>query len=158
MEDKLRIGAQLLLSWIAAQFMGLSPALWALAAAIAVDTFTGILASWYESTPIRSRDFHRGLITKACILLLCLFGHPMEHFLTVSVGVPIEMNMERWMPVLFTFGEIISIIENFHRCGVPLPGFLIDALIRGRKMLPGTATREQLQELLRPTDQDGPAQ
>jgi toxin secretion/phage lysis holin len=147
MEDKLKLVVQAGISWVAAQFLGISMAMWALVIALGVDVATGLIAAWYQGTPIKSRDFHRGLVTKALILFLCMLGHPLETFLSAGVGVSVEMHMERWLPLFFVFGEVVSILENFHRCNVPLPAFLIDAIVKGRSLMPKPATDDQIKAL-----------
>src|SRR3990167_2790919 len=135
-------------AFVASWFMGVEPALWSYIIFVVIDVFTGVMASIYQGKPITSREWTRGLITKAGVLLFCLLGHPMELFLVLA-GIPVELNLERWLPIGFTFGEILSVVENLYKCGVPIPAKLVQLLIKGKGMMVENATQEQMDELIR---------
>lgn len=133
-------------AWAASWFIGVDPALWSFIVFIVIDFVTALMAAYYQGKPITSRDFTRGFITKVAILILCLLGHPIENFVRLA-GIPIELNLERWLPLGFTFGEILSVVENLYKCGVPIPAKLVEILINGKKVMPQTASKDQIDEL-----------
>lgn len=137
-------------AFVASSFLGVEPALWSYVIFVVIDVITGVMASMYQGKPITSREWTRGLITKAAVLMFCLLGHPIERFLQVA-GVAVELNLERWLPIGFTFGEILSVVENLYKCGVPIPARVVQILIKGRGVMAEQATPEQMEELFHGT-------
>ncbi len=147
MREKIVVAGQYIVAGFVAHYTGIPAALKTLAGAMLVDIITGMMAARYQGIQIKSRALTNGALHKAAILLLCFLGHPFETFLSDSLGVSIELNIERWIPIVFIFGEILSIMENLVRCDVQLPGFLVMLLIKGKSAVPSPATEAQLDEL-----------
>lgn len=135
-------------AWVASWFMGVEPALWSYVVFVVIDVATGVMASIYQGKPITSREWTRGFVTKGGILILCLMGHPIETFIG-QVGIAVELNLERWLPLGFTFGEILSVVENLYKCGVPIPAKIVAILIKGKQVMEQPATKEQMDELFK---------
>ena len=105
-----------------------------------VDYATGLLAAWYQRK-LSSRTGLRGLVTKGCILALLLLSHHIE------AVIHLELNLETVGAVGYSVNEIISILENFSRAGVPLPSALVQALLAAKNLRPKIATQDELKAL-----------
>ena len=96
----------------------------------AIDMMTGILAAIMDQGvfALSSRRSFRGVAKKSmvlCVVAACQVAGSYAGF-PLSAGA--------WVACFFIVHEVISILENAARSGVPIPGPVIDALLRfGRK-------------------------
>lgn len=105
-----------------------------------LDYFTGLI-SGYLTKKIDSAVGFRGLANKGLILVLLLACHVVE-------GIAgLELHLEVAGALAFSVNEMISIVENCARSGVPIPGPFLDVLIAVKKLKASPATAEQLQAL-----------
>jgi toxin secretion/phage lysis holin len=85
---------------------------------MAIDYLTGLAASFGEKETSSKKAF-RGLIKKAAMLSLVIVANQLD---VVSGN---EGNFLRNAMIFFLIGtEGISITENMHRLGIPVPGYL----------------------------------
>lgn len=91
---------------------------------IAVDIVTGISASFREGSGLSSAIGGFGLAKKGLILLVVLLAHRID----VSIGMEAAMGGAIYFYIV---NELLSVIENFGRMGIPLP----DGIKRGVTIL-----------------------
>lgn len=89
-----------------------------------LDIATGIGAAVITKTLSSTVSFN-GMIRKAMMLTLIAVGAVLDPF---AGGIPVS----KLMSMCFLFTELISIIENAKRSGIPIPRVLVDILIKER--------------------------
>lgn len=97
---------------------GYDVALKALLIFMVIDYITGVAAAFYSES-VSSQKGIRGITKKVMQLLLVVFG----------VAIDSVMGLENpWIRTGIVYflltNEGFSIIENFGRCGIPIPDFL----------------------------------
>lgn len=108
---------------IAAVFGGWSDLLTVLVIIISIDIITGILAAFVEKQ-LSSKIGRRGIAGKVMIFLLVSAGH----FGDVALGTS-KTNLIMNAVIFFYLGtELLSIIENAGRIGLPVPNALKQAI------------------------------
>ena len=111
-----------------------------------IDYFTGIVAAAMEGR-LSSRVGLIGLTQKTAIIGLLLFAHHLEQL------VGHEWGAETLGAFGYAANEVISIVENFARIGVPIPAAWITRLLAVKRLVRfDRATAEQLAELSKPKD------
>jgi toxin secretion/phage lysis holin len=102
---------------------------------MALDMVTGLLASFIRKET-SSESGARGLAKKALVLILVGVSH------IVSDPLHLGVDLGSAVALAYMFNELISIIENAARAGVPIPGPLIDVLrkFKGIPKISSTAT------------------
>ncbi|KQL21982.1 holin [Cytobacillus solani] len=99
---------------------GIDKLLIALAVIMLTDYLTGILASLGEKTTSSKKAF-RGLVKKGAMISLVIVANQLD----VISGS--DSNFLRNAMIFFLIGtEGISITENMHRLGIPVPSFISD--------------------------------
>jgi toxin secretion/phage lysis holin len=81
---------------------------------MAIDYFTGIVAAVRDGSGLNSNIGFWGLTKKAIILLVMLIAHRLD----VLLGVEVIMGCTVFF---YIANELLSIIENYGRIGLPLP-------------------------------------
>jgi toxin secretion/phage lysis holin len=82
--------------------------------AIAIDIFTGIGASITEGSGIKSATMAAGLWKKALMFVAIILAHHMD----VLMDTAFIMDGAIYF---YLVNELVSIVENYGRCGLPLP-------------------------------------
>jgi toxin secretion/phage lysis holin len=81
---------------------------------MAIDYFTGIVAAVREGSGLNSNIGFWGLCKKALILLVMLIAHRLD----VLLGIEVVMGSAVFF---YIANELLSVIENYGRIGLPLP-------------------------------------
>jgi toxin secretion/phage lysis holin len=81
---------------------------------MAIDYFTGIAAAIREGSGLNSNIGFWGLFRKALILLVMIIAHRLD----VLLGIEAVMGSAVFF---YIANELLSIIENYGRMGLPLP-------------------------------------
>lgn len=118
------------------------------AACIAIDVITGVLNAWIEHD-LKSYLLRKGLGKKGGEILAIVLGE----LLVCGLSVPKEILIG--VSIYITFMEVISILENFDKLGVPIPWFIKKALASANSAITGTGkeelddqTKETIKELI----------
>lgn len=112
-----------------------------------VDLLTGVWAGMVKGD-LSSMAGFQGVSRKLAILAFLLFMHWLQHV------VDLELNLALAGSIGYSINELISIVENFSRIGVPIPSQLLGALLQAKKMRFTPATEEQLRQLREDADKD----
>ena len=107
-----------------------------LAAVMIIDYATGIAAAW-SCKLLSSRVGVKGIVKKVAYLALVAVGMVVDYLISsalVHVGVDILVNycFGMMISVWLIINELLSILENLGRLGIPLPDFLVRAVERLR--------------------------
>jgi toxin secretion/phage lysis holin len=81
---------------------------------MAIDYFTGVIAAIRDGSGLNSNIGFWGLFKKGLILLVLLIAHRLD----ILLGVDIVMGGALYF---YIANELLSIIENYGRIGLPLP-------------------------------------
>lgn len=108
-----------------------------LCAVMVLDYVTGMAAAWKKKT-LDSKKGVFGIVKKICYLALVCVGMGVDWLIYSGLKqVGVEWSYTIFFGVLVTvwliINELISILENLKKIGVPLPNFLT-ALIRRLKI------------------------
>lgn len=82
--------------------------------AMAIDYITGITAAIYDGSGLDSKVGFWGLMRKGLILLVVLLSHRID----LVLGADLVMG---GAIMFYIVNELLSIIENYGRLGLPLP-------------------------------------
>ena len=88
------------------------------AAMMAIDVLTGWIGSVFVLKNFQSSIMRSGLIKKAVELLIILLGV----LFTYGLGLPTYFLKAISLYIILM--ELMSILENMDKCGVPLPAFI----------------------------------
>lgn len=115
--------------------LGLHAVIQLLLYGIAIDIATGLIAGWVEGR-ISSDVSRRGIGRKVLILLGVAAAEIASRHVGIEIAVPWGGNWSLGAAVAgyYCIHEAISITENMHRAGVPLPRFVVDRLAQLRQM------------------------
>ena len=107
-----------------------------LAAVMIIDYATGIAAAW-SCKLLSSRVGVKGIVKKVAYLALVAVGMVVDYLISsalLRVGVDIQINycFGMMISVWLIINELLSILENLGRLGIPLPDFLVRAVERLR--------------------------
>lgn len=107
-----------------------------LAAVMIIDYATGIAAAW-SCKLLSSRVGVKGIVKKVAYLALVAVGMVVDYLISsalVHVGVDILVNycFGMMISVWLIINELLSILENLGKLGIPLPDFLLRAIERLR--------------------------
>lgn len=107
-----------------------------LAAVMIIDYATGIAAAW-SCKLLSSRVGVKGIVKKVAYLALVAVGMVVDYLISsalVHVEVDISVNycFGMMISVWLIINELLSILENLGRLGIPLPDFLVRAVERLR--------------------------
>jgi toxin secretion/phage lysis holin len=79
-----------------------------------IDYFTGVIAAIRDGSGLNSNTGFWGLFKKGLILLVLLIAHRLD----ILLGVDVVMGGALYF---YIANELLSIIENYGRIGLPLP-------------------------------------
>lgn len=120
-------------AWLSNKLGALAPVLGMLLAAMAIDYISGLVAAAREGLAggpgLESGKGVRGILKKLGYLLAIAAAMLFDWLLVNVAGqlgftLPATAIFGLLVAVWFLLNEILSIIENMGRAGVPLPGFL----------------------------------
>lgn len=105
-----------------------------LIAVMLCDYITGMTAAWITKE-ISSRKGIQGIVKKVFYLMIVAVGMGIDYLITMlgsKLGMTMEINfmVGLLVTVWLIINELISILENSGRIGVPLPEFLMKLLER----------------------------
>lgn len=119
-----------ILKWIVAGLLSfwvaLSPTVQLLCILIIIDYATGILHAIVEKNLSSAISF-RGLVKKCLMLILVYVCH------LISKPLAIGFDFGEVVALAYVVNEVISIVENCARIGVPIPPIVIDVLAKVRE-------------------------
>lgn len=95
-----------------------------------IDYGTGICASACRGEKVSSSKGFQGIAKKVCMWLLVLVGAIVDYMIiALSHTLHIEIGFNNIVAIAVVFwllaNELISILENIHDIGVPMPAFLM---------------------------------
>jgi toxin secretion/phage lysis holin len=128
-----------------ALWLSLPASIAALIAFVVADFVTGLLASFIQKR-VDSDKALRGFVRKCMLIGLVLILHFAEGSLGREIGV------EKWLSAYFIVIEVISIIENCAKAGIPIPALVVDGLLKVRELYPRTMTAREVAEAFRRAD------
>lgn len=113
---------------LAAYFHVLLMPLCVLTAVMALDYLTGMAAAW-SAKALSSRTGVKGILKKVGSLALVGVGMTVDYLLTSALGqAGVQLDVSYCFGLMITLwlivNELVSILENLGRIGIPLPGFL----------------------------------
>lgn len=120
----LAAGLGTLLSYL---YGGWSEMLGVLVAFLVIDYVSGVAAAWREKR-LSSEEGARGIAKKLGILLLVAVGHLIDRS---TGGAHLVRDAATWF---YTANELLSVIENAGRSGIPIPPIIRQAVavLQGR--------------------------
>lgn len=130
---------------VLALWLSLPASIVTLTAFVIADFITGLLAAFVQKQ-IDSDKALRGFIRKCMLIGFVL----MMHF--AEIGLHKEMGLENWLGAYFIVIELISIVENTAKAGVPIPALAVDVLIKVQALYPRTMTAREVIEAFRRAD------
>lgn len=95
--------------------------LWALLALIVMDTFTALIAATKNNIPIESRKVFKSAVKTVVYFLLVAAGYVTEYVIPIPYIDQIVIGF-------LALTELVSIIENFGKCGYSVPTHLLAQL------------------------------
>lgn len=104
-----------------------------------IDYITGLVAAFREKCWDSSIAWS-GLGKKFVVLLLVVTGSMLQK----SSGLNLPVDLGEAVAFFYVFQELVSVLENAIRCGVPVPDVLVSALA---KVKPKAATTQEVQAL-----------
>ena len=123
--------------WFVTVFTAINSALGVLAAPFyllvlvnIIDYITGIYAAVCRGEKVSSLKGFRGIAKKVCMWLLVLVGAIVDYMIVAVTGtLHIDLGFSSIVAIAVIFwllaNELISILENIHDIGTPLPPFLM---------------------------------
>ena len=128
-EQKTLQGALAVFLALAANYLGIIVVpIIVLCAVMILDYITGMIAAW-KARELSSRRGTFGIVKKLCYLVAVCVGIGVDWLIysglksmDVSLGVKVFFGL--LVSVWLIITELISILENLQKIGVPLPGFL----------------------------------
>lgn len=100
-------------------------ALYTLLAVMLIDILTGVAVAW-QRHDIRSAKLRDGLAKKLISLLLVILAAVLEPQFTPLLPFPFDLSDAA--AYAFTLAELVSVVENAARGGVPVPQGILDIL------------------------------
>jgi len=114
-------------TWLSNLYGGWNASLSVLLWLVVGDYLTGLLASMLDGSGLSSKVGYKGIARKVMILFMVLVAHKLD----VALDVRVVMNMVIYF---YVSNELISVIENMGRMGVPVPKQLVNIIyiLKGR--------------------------
>lgn len=120
------------------------PAFWVLFTMVVIDYLTAVLLKIRTGT-FNIHEARNGAITKCMYLVFVFSFSTIQLLATASMGINLPVNAGSALAGFLAVTELTSITLNCYGLGVPIPGFLVDWLIRMRQ----SEASEQQIKLLR---------
>ena len=103
---------------------------------MAVDVATGTLNAW-KNNDLKSYKMREGLVKKCGEIIILGIG---ELF---SVGMILPVYVMGGVSLYVIFMEAVSICENLHKMGVPIPAFISKVLSNAKNELEGKVKNDE---------------
>lgn len=103
---------------------------------MAVDVATGTLNAW-KNNDLKSYKMREGLVKKCGEIIILGIG---ELF---SVGMILPVYVMGGVSLYVIFMEAVSICENLHKMGVPIPAFISKVLSNAQNELEGKVKNDE---------------
>lgn len=120
-----------------------------------IDILTGVIHAW-TTGHLKSYRMREGLGRK-CGELIALIA-----FELLTIGLNLPKYVITGISVYIIFMELVSLLENLEKLGVPLPSFVLKALGVANDILDGKdeeelspETKEQIEEAIRKLKKEG---
>lgn len=128
--DKIKTLVITICSAVTSFFGALAVPVYLLVLCNVIDYGTGIAASGIRGEKISSYKGMKGIVKKVGMWILVLVGAIMDTLLlttgqSVGLVLPFRWTVAIIVAIWLTFNELISILENLHDIGVPMPAFLL---------------------------------
>lgn len=99
-----------------------------LVVAMIADYISGIAAAWFEGT-LNSKTGKKGAVKKVCYMLLVVASGIMDWIIISGLseaGITLSLNFYfgTLVAIWLILNEILSILENCTRIGLPIPKFV----------------------------------
>lgn len=130
-----------LIAFIIAQWLQIPGIMRALLVCMVIDYGTGIAAAFVRKE-ISSEAGVRGLVKKMLTLIVLLAAHIGEQ------AAGIEFHIEQIGAMAYLVNELVSIVENCSKAGVPIPSQLVEALLTIKKLRVKQANADELKDLM----------
>jgi toxin secretion/phage lysis holin len=122
---------------------------------MALDYASGFAAAAATGMLCSSKGW-RGLAKKSLMLMLVAGVHVADQNLGLNLGfkmdgMDVEFRAETALALGLCLNELISLVENCARAGLPIPAPIVGRLLK-LKQLWGSATQAQLAELAAPVE------
>lgn len=127
--DKSIHGAFALLGALISSYLGIvAVPILILCVVMIIDYITGMIAAW-KSKSLSSKKGAFGIVKKICYLFLVCVGIGVDWLIysglqSMGVSLGISMFFGVLVTIWLIINELISILENLKKIGVPLPSFL----------------------------------
>lgn len=114
-------------TWLSSLYGGWNASLSVLLWLVVGDYLTGLLASVLDGSGLSSKVGYKGIARKVMILFMVLVAHKLD----LALDIRVVMNMVIYF---YVSNELISVIENMGRMGVPVPRQLVNIIyaLKGR--------------------------
>ena len=139
------IGASLM-TFLTSLIGGWDLSLQVLLIAIVIDILAG-MCKGAKNGELSSKRIREGVMTKSAYLLVLVLVYQFD--LLVGNSEPVFRTVATW---LYIFTETVSVFENLHEMGVPIPKKLYDVLIVIKDKSGGFMTDSDFEELKKETD------
>ncbi len=121
--------------------------LFVLIVAMIADYVSGIMAAWFMGE-LNSKKGKHGAIKKVCYMLLVIVAALCDWLVCCGMGtIGIEYQNEFYFGLLVTIwlilNELLSILENCTRIGLPIPGFIKPIAQRLKIMVEKSKSEEE---------------
>lgn len=124
--DWLFVSAKWFLALMVSLWIGLPQTVKLLVGFMALDYLTGLTAAFIRKE-VTSRAAINGLLRKFVALALCGAAHlASDHLISEKLGLGVDLGQV--VALFYVTGELISIVENCNRAGVPIPPIITAAL------------------------------
>ncbi len=92
------------------------------------DYCTGMISAW-KSKQLSSRVGIDGIVKKTCYMILVVVAMGVDYLIysgltAMNISVPCELWFGMLVTIWLIINEMISILENLSKIGVPIPAFL----------------------------------
>ena len=134
MKDIIQVLFAAALGALAAYFNVLLIPLCVMVAVMLLDYISGMAAAWSQKT-LNSRCGVIGIVKKVGYIALVAVGMAVDYLITsalLKVGISLQINycFGLMVTIWLIINELISILENLDRLGIPLPKFLVKMVNR----------------------------
>ena len=147
-EEKTIQGAFAFLGALISAYMGIvAVPIFILCIVMVVDYVTGMVSAW-KTKALSSKRGAFGIVKKLCYLLLVGVGIGVDWLIysglqLMGVSIGISMFFGVLVTIWLIINELISILENLKKIGVPLPTFLTAIVKRLKNTTEEIAKKEE---------------
>ncbi len=118
-----------------------------LAIVMVIDYITGMVSAWHNSE-LSSKKGVFGIVKKLCYLALVCVGMGVDYLIysalsQINVTVSYTIFFGILVAIWLIINELISILENLSRIGVPLPKFIVSVVSKLKNTVENTVNQEE---------------